>query len=267
MAVTIHGAHELDPAMPQERTLIARLNRLRRRTAYCRMTRGAEVVLTVSEFLKRQVVDWFGVPEEKVVVVGNGVEEHFFTAAQDPAGVSGEPPERPYLLCVGGLNNLDGGDRVIKVARLLQKQLPEFRILVAGWQHNPVARAQAAELSNLQLLGFVESSRLAKLMRDAFALLYLTRYETFGIAAAEAMATGTPVITCRTTAVPEVVGDDGLYVNADEPEETLAAVRLLMEQPSYRERLIQAGRNRARAYTWAGCVERLCKALDGHHRR
>jgi glycosyltransferase involved in cell wall biosynthesis len=112
------------------------------------------------------------------------------------------------------------------------------------------------------LLGYVPSDRLALYMRDALALLFPTRYETFGIAAAEAMAAGTPVVTCRSTAVPEVVGDAAIYVDPDQPESIVEALMVLQSKPGLRDELIVSGRRRASAYTWPACVSRLQGALQ-----
>ena len=262
VAVTIHGAHELDPQFPQSKSFAARLNRARRRASYQRMLRQADLVLTVSEFLKEQMMAWFGVPEEKFRVVGNGVEQEFFDAANQSRGVSGQAADRPFVLCVGGLNELDGGDRILKVAALLQRRQPDLRILVAGGDHRPEWLAAATEAKNIALLGHVASAQLALLMRDAEALFYPTRYETFGIAAAEAMAAGTPVVTCRSTAVPEVVGEAGLYVDPDCPEECVEAITTLLSDSRMSIENSRLGAEVAKGFTWQACVDRLFVALS-----
>jgi glycosyltransferase involved in cell wall biosynthesis len=261
LAVTIHGAHELDPALPQSRDLKSVLNRVRRRLSYRRIVQRADLLLTVSSFLKKQIVEWFHADESKIVVVGNGVENVFFDVAKDSSNVLKMNAHPPYLLCVGGLNAIDGGYEIIAAAKLMKSILPDFQILVAGWQHAPELLKQAKELSNIQLLGYVETPRLAVLMRDAFALLFLTRYETFGIAAAEAMATGTPVITLGGTAVPEILGDVGLYVS-DYPHDVVDKLRRLREEEGLRERLQKAGQQRAQQFTWQACVDRLVDAFE-----
>ena len=262
LAVTIHGAHELDPSMPQQNDWRSKLNRARRLLSYRRIIDRADLVLTVSEFLKAQTIDWFGCDEGKIAVVGNGVEEVFFSAAELPPGVSGRSTDLPYLLCVGGLNVLDGGDRVLDVALLLARTQPEVRIVVAGWQHDEHLLARAHVIPNIELLGYVPAAKLALLMRDAIALLYLTKYETFGIAAAEAMAVGTPVITSGSTAVPEVVGDAGLYVS-DDPQNVLDQIRRVLEDSDLCVSLRSAGRGRSREFTWQACVYKLQTALQG----
>jgi glycosyltransferase involved in cell wall biosynthesis len=264
IAVTVHGAAGLDPAMRRSLTPREVFSRWRSRTGYQRMLGQAAVVLTVSELLKGQVVNWFGVNPDRVCVVGNGVEEVYFEAAGLPAGLSGEPGDRPFVLAVGGLNHLDGGDRILRFAQLLSQRQPDFRVLVAGRQHDEHLRRQAMEMPNVTLLGYQRSERLALYMRDAAALVFPTRYETFGIAVAEAMAVGTPIITCRSTAVPEVVGDAGIYANPDEPQSIVEALVELQIRPALRDDLIKRGRQRSQAYTWAACVSRLQNALKNH---
>jgi glycosyltransferase involved in cell wall biosynthesis len=261
VAVTIHGASELDPYMPKSRALVALLRRLRSRASYMRLLRQAEVILAVSEFLKQRVVDWFGVHPERIHVIGNGVEPEFFEAAKKPQGCSGEDSSRPFILCVGGLNHIDGGDRVINAADSLRREMPDLRVLVAGRQHEAEMMKAAAVLPNMTLLGYVKSERLACYMRDALAFFLPTRYEMFPGAAAEAMAVGAPIVTCRTAAVPEIVGDAGIYVDPDRPDSIVEAMAALQSRSALRDALIGRGHRRAEAFRWSACVSRLQQIL------
>jgi glycosyltransferase involved in cell wall biosynthesis len=261
LAVTVHGAHELDPQMPQPFGVAARLNRVRRRVSYWRITTRAGLILTVSEFLKARVIEWFGCDERKIVVVGNGVEQNYFDAACLPQGSSERSPDRPYLLCVGGLNDIDGGRLVLDVAQLLSHTQPDLQVVVAGLQHDTKCLARAGDLPNVELLGYVHAEKLSVLMRNARAFLYVPTYETFGIAAAEAMAAGTVVITTGAMAVPEVVGDAGLYVSLD-PHDVVEKIGEVLRDSTLSESLRRAGRQRAKQYTWQACVDRLDSALQ-----
>lgn len=263
LAVTIHGAHELDPSVSQRKDIYSRLNRIRRRISYERLISRADLVLTVSDFLKSQIIKWFDCSEEKIVVVGNGVEQVFFDAANLPLGCSGCSKDRPYLLCVGGLNDIDGGGRIIQVARLLALKCPDIKIVVAGHQNEKKYIDEAKLIGNIDLLGYVPATMLAPLMRDAMALLYLTDYETFGIAAVEAMAAGTPVITSGGTAVPEVVGSAGLYVSGS-PDEIVEKISDFSTNTQLCNSLRNAGYARAAKFTWHACVQRLHTALQQH---
>ena len=276
LAVTIHGAHELDPAMPRTPGPFTWMYRLRNREQYLKICHHANVVFTVSEFLRAQVIEWFHAAPEKVVVVGNGVEQVYFDIGQkrspgdlSPASVVLPPSPcnlqhsvSPYVLAVGGLNDLDGGDHIVAVAKEIARRRLDLRIVVAGWQHDPQLEFASRENAVIELLGYVPAERLAPLMAGSTALIHLTRYETFGMGAAEAMASGTPVITCRSTAVPEVVGDAGIYIDPNDPGAIVDAIQSVQSDLELRARYVTRGLRRAADYTWAACVERVHRELE-----
>lgn len=259
VAVTVHGAAELDPNFPKSTSLKSKIFQLRRRLGYHRLLRQADAVLVVSEFLAQQVNEWFGVPRKKIFIIGNGVEDVYFQAGRNPLPQEGQTPA---ILCVGGLNFTDGGDRIIQVAKHVQKRLPEARFLVAGAQHDERMLNVAKSVNNIDLLGYVAAPALAELMRTASLLFYPTRYETFGIAAAEAMAAGVPVVTCRSTAVPEIVADAGVYVDPDRYEDCAASIVDLIADSPRRQQIIAAGKARAKSFTWERCVQSLKQVLE-----
>ena len=275
-AVTIHGAHELDPAFtPPPRGLTHRLDHLRTRRQDLLMCEHADVVLTVSEWLKQFIVEQFHTDPKKIVVVGNGVDPVFYeVAGASPlrhvtggsrATISPEPLNReplnpasqPYILCLGGLNYVDGGDRILALAECLKRSGQPWRIKVVGNQHDPGMAELAERTGVIDLLGYVPHEQLAPLMAGALAFYYPTRYETFGMGAAEAMAAGTPVLTSRCTAVPEIVGDCGIYVNPENSDEVFDAICALLAEPAKRQALIVQAQERAKLFTWDECVNRL----------
>lgn len=261
LAITIHGAYELDPDVPKNKGFKSEVNRMRRRLSYRRIVERADLLLTVSDFLKNKIIECFSADPEKIVVVGNGVEKVFSDMNHTSSERSVDHDKKPFLLCVGGLNTIDGGHELILTAKVLKDVAPDVQFLVAGWQHESELLKAANALPNIKLLGYVGAPQLAVLMRNAVALFYLTRYETFGIAAAEAMTVGTPVLTAGGTAVPEIVGDAGLYVSRD-PEEIMAAILRLLSDHSLGRSLAERGKLRAVNYTWEKCIERLGSALE-----
>lgn len=250
-AVTFHGAHELDPDYPNPKGLLPQLMKWRSKLSYQRIVRQASLILTVSEFLKQKTIEWFNVDHSRIVVVGNGVEEEFFKI-----GASAEYLPNSYYLSVGGLNYLDGGDRIVEIAAMLKATSDNREIWVAGNQNEPNLVQQAKSLGNIKLLGYLKKDNLAEIMSNASALLFLTRYETFGIAAAEAMASGLPVITVNSTAVPEIVGDAGFYItqNIFNPSDFLADSDRVFQ-------IISIGKRRAENFHWLNCVEKLISIL------
>ncbi len=261
-AATIHAVYECDSNLQRFNGKVSgRIAAVRWGAVYRFMARHATVILTVSEFLKSQIVSMFNASSDKVVVIGNGVEDVYFEVAKLAKGAAGKPMERPYILSVGGLNYLDGADYLLPVAKVFENLVPEMRFLIAGNQHEKRYLEQAKGIRNIELLGYVPSQELAGLMRDAELFLFLSRYETFGIAVAEAMAAGAPVIASDKTAIPEIVGDGGIIVDPAKVPIIIDSIMELYRSPARREELRQRGIRRAQRYTWKACVDRLYETL------
>ena len=139
--------------------------------------------------------------------------------------------------------------------------MPEITIDIAGTLDEPRYVAAAATRPTIRPLGYVPTDQLAASMPGYLALLYLPNVESFGLAAVEAMAAGLPVIACRLTAVPEVVGDAALAVDAGSPADVVAAIARLRSSPAERESWVARGRTRAGRFTWPACVDRLAERM------
>jgi glycosyltransferase involved in cell wall biosynthesis len=99
-------------------------------------------------------------------------------------------------------------------------------------------------------VGYVEPDRLAELYRNAACLIQPSRFEGFGLPVLEAMASGTPVVATREPALEEVAGDAAVFVDEERLSDGIR--RALAE----RERLVWAGLERARAFTWEATAEK-----------
>ncbi|HWB54024.1 MAG TPA: glycosyltransferase family 1 protein [Tepidisphaeraceae bacterium] len=222
------------------------------------MLAHAAVILTVSEFSKQRMVQLLGVDPGRIAVVGNGIDPAVFneTVSPDPE-YAGSPP---YLLTIGGITSRKGGDALIELARRLQERKSAVRILVAG-KSQPHYAEQARELANIVQLGYVPAERLPGLLRGALALLFLSRYEGFGIPIIEAFACGTPAIISSYSSLPEVGGDAAIVAEAARPEETIEYISRLMDDSAYRRERVELGRRIVQRFTWDACVQRLLQAL------
>jgi alpha-1,3-rhamnosyl/mannosyltransferase len=227
-----------------------------------RICRAADLVLPVSRYLERFLIESFGLRPERSVVVGNGVDEAFFAAGAEAM----IPPYEGFydadrLLVVGGLNGWDGAESILACADALAESFPSLGIDVIGTMDDPGSIAASDRRPNLHRLGFRPPNELAVMMPRYLALLYLPNVESFGIVALEAMAAALPVLACRLTAVPETAGEGAWYVDERRPAEVVAAVRALRADPALRRAWVERGRRRAAGFTWEACLERLAVAL------
>lgn len=260
-AVTIHGSTYFEPSFPGYHSPWARMERRRLGWFLGRVCRHADLVLPVSGYLERFLVERFGLDPKRSLVVGNGVDDVFFAAGE--AAATGGRYARDRLLVVGGLNAWDGGERVLACADEVARRAPAMLIDVVGTMDDPGIAKACARRPNVRRLGFRNPGELAAMMPGYLALLYLPNVESFGIVALEAMAAGLPVIACRLTAVPETAGDAARYVDEDNPGAVADAVEELHASPQARAMWVERGRRHAAGRTWQACVDRLAVAFGG----
>ena len=215
--VTLHDLHfERDPRV------MSLPDRLTFKTVVPRAARRADAVIAVSERTKRDALELYGLPPEKVVVVPHGV---------DPAFGPGDDGAGGYLLFVGAVQ-----PRKAPLAALSAAQAVGPPLVVVGPARDAgLARRLAEEGADVR--GVVPQDELARLYRGAAALVLPSRFEGFGLPVLEAMASGTPVVLSDDPALREVAGEAGCYGPL---EEALAD----------RARFSAAGLERAKIFTW-----------------
>jgi glycosyltransferase involved in cell wall biosynthesis len=230
--VTVHDLHfEHDP------TVMGRLDRFTFRTVVPRAVRRADHVIAVSEATKRDVVDLYGIPPEKVTVTPHGVDPAF--SPGDGAG--------GFVLFVGAIQARK--DPLAAAAAAAAVGLP---FVAAGPEKEP---ALAAELRarGADVRGFVEQDELAQLYRDAAVLILPSRFEGFGVPVLEAMASGTPVVVSDDAALGEVAGDAGVY--AEDGDFAAALRRALAERAHWSAKGIE----RAATFSWEESARRTAE--------
>lgn len=270
LAVTVHDVLPFESSVRGYISKKGFSYQLRWKWVTAQIIRRADVIAVVSEFTKQRFVEFFQVPEERIVVVGNGVSSVFFGPLEEDwhevlkrHGVEGGR----YVVFSGGFQSRKGADVVIELARLWQKQKSDLVVIVTGRRHEARYRPLVQSIANksnslpLRLAGYVSDKELLVLLRHSIALVLPSRYEGFGLPAVEAMAAGTPVIYSPRGALPEVIGEAGISVPCDSPAELDEVIQLLSESEELRGRLVKSGKTRAQGFTWQQCALRLVAAL------
>jgi glycosyltransferase involved in cell wall biosynthesis len=227
--VTVH-----DLSFEDERLMSVR-DRLVFERVVPRAVRRAARVLTVSERTKRDLVERYDLPPQRVVVTPNGVDPAFGPTAD---GARDTASHARYVLAVGAIQERKNQRAALAAARQVGLEL----VVVGPTKDERVA--DELRDGGARLEGYVPMERLAELYRGAACLVQPSRHEGFGLPVVEAMASGTPVVTVPDPALVEVAGDAAVVV----PETSLAdGIRRALAE---RERLRRAGLERARAFTW-----------------
>ena len=214
--VTLHDLHfERDPSA------MGLLDRLTFKAVVPRAARRADAVLAVSERTKRDAIELYGIPADKITVTPHGV---------DPAFGPGDGTHDEFVLFVGAVQA-----RKDPLAAADAAQAAGLPLVVVGPEKEP-ALARALRARGADVRGWVEKPELAELYRRAAVLVLPSRYEGFGMPVLEAMASGTPVVLSDDPALREVAGD------AAAPDVATALAE--------RDRYAKLGLARAAAFSW-----------------
>ena len=217
------------------------------------IARRARLVITVSEFSKRELVEVLGADAGRVAVVPNGVGERFTPEADPGAARAAHRLERPYVLVVGtriARKNLGA-------LRLAASRLAEHGVeLVHAGSGRDYMRAEQA--GGLRPLGYVSEENLPGLYAGALALAMPSLYEGFGLPCLEAMACGTPVVASNRGALPETCAPAGVLVDPDDEEALAGELVLLATDGERRAALAEASVAHAARFSW----ERTARETD-----
>jgi glycosyltransferase involved in cell wall biosynthesis len=204
--------------------------------------RRADRVIAVSERTKQDLVERYQIAADRVTVVPNGVDDAF-----TPDGPADDGA--PYLLFVGALHPRKDPLAVIEALSLADSN---HRLVLVGPDKGAAAEARRLVTrlglgGRVEFAGHVERPALAALYRGAEVLVFPSRYEGFGLPVVEAMASGTPVVATSAGAIPEVAGEAAVLVEPGDPVALAGGIERALAD---RERLVRAGLERARLYSW-----------------
>jgi glycosyltransferase involved in cell wall biosynthesis len=210
--------------------------------------RRAARVLTGSEQTRRDLVERYGLPLERVVVTPYGLDPAY--GPEGPTSANGE-----YALFVGGLEPRKDPIAALEAFALVNGDL---RLILAGpaRRGHEEVRSAVRRLGlerRVELRGHVPKEELAGLYRGAACLVFPSRYEGFGLPVIEAMASGAPVVATTAGSVPEIAGDAAILV---EPGDRAALAEGIEQAIADRERLRLAGFERASAFSWRETAQR-----------
>jgi glycosyltransferase involved in cell wall biosynthesis len=226
----------------------------------------ADLVLGDSENTRNDIIEFLSVPPGKVEVLYPGVDE-IFRVVEDERVLSEVSSlyglDFPYILTVGTVEPRKNLILLLDAYAALRKasDVPHKLVIAGGkgWLYEGVFR-RVEELSldeDVIFLGFVADQNLPALYSMADVFVFPSLYEGFGLPPLEAMACGTPVITSRTSSLPEVVDEAGLMVPTNDPDMLTETIGRVLNDPGLGEDLAKRGVSQARKFTWQATGEKL----------
>ncbi len=223
-----------------------------------------ERIMAISTHTKRDLIERWGVPEDRIEVILWGVDRTLFRplAPERLAAVRAQHrlPER-FLVLVGPFDPWCDPAPTIEALARLPSHLKDVHLVLAGPRGScyEAACGRASELGvakRLHWLGHVPQPDLVAVYNLASGLMFASGYEGFGLPILEAMACGTPVVTATNSAMPEVAGGAALLCDHDDSEQLKAAMVAVLDDGAVRADLREKGLRRAAALTWEETARR-----------
>lgn len=242
---------------------------LRRRATVAASMRASRVVVTVSDFSRREIERLFPDLRGRVVAIPHGPDDDLppgpsREAARAALGLAG-----PMVLTVGAILNRRPLPILLRAAAALRPEWSGLEVVVVGdnrthpRQDLALAVEDATMAGRVRLEGFVDDAALALRYAAADVAVFLSDYEGFGLPALEAMARGVPVVASRAPALGEIFAEAALLVDPRDERDVARAIGRVLREPALRDDLVRRGRALAARFSWTEAARRTWQCLAG----
>ena len=230
----------------------------------------AKSVVTVSQFSKNDLIRHYKISPDKVKVVYSAVKDIFKPLIPE---IREEIKEtyttgKEYFIYVGSIHPRKNLLNLLKGFSIFKKRLrSNMKLVLAGrmgWKNNTFQKQLKTYKyrEDVIITEYIEEEDLARLVGSAYALIYPSFFEGFGVPVLEAMKCGIPALTSEKTAMQEIAGEAGLYFNPHDHTDIGEKLMLIYKDENLRSRLIQKGHEIASAYSWQHTADLLWEAIE-----
>ncbi len=235
-----------------------------------RYVRAVQHVITVSQYVKRDITRRMHVQPSKISVAGNAIHiPHGPAENQLPVRLHKLVQSAPYFLYVGAIHPRKNILNLMKAFRMFnRKRSIPAKLVLAGrlaWKAGEIEAAMQLD-PDIVYAGSVSEEEKYSLIRNAVAVAYVSLFEGFGIPILESMACGTPVITSTVTSMPEVAGGAALLADPSSPAEIAQMMSSIADHPLLRQKMSELGQSRLQAFSWYTSAETIYQALQKSYR-
>ncbi len=218
-----------------------------------KLVQKATKIITISEKTKEDLIDFCGIPEEKIEVVYFG---NSFKAVKEKPQNAPKLPSK-YVLFVGGRMTYKNFQPLVKSIVPLLKKDKKLHIVCAGPEFSEEEKNMFEELGIKGQIEshFADSDVLSYMYQNALCFVFPSLYEGFGLPTLEAFSCGCPTIISNTSCMPEVGGDAALYINPKDSNDMLNKVKNVIEDKKLRESMIKKGYKQYKKFSWEKCAK------------
>ena len=265
LVLTLHDIIFLEPRDKQNHSLYQNMGWLYRRLDVPRILNKCRRIITVSNFEMENIISKLGIPRERMAMIYNGYN-NWFKPIEDTSHVTKKYiADEGYFFFLGNTDPKKNTERtLVAYSKYLQQSDVKRKLLMADldseYLNGIIQRNHIENIRDYILMpGYIVNSDLPYIYNGAFAFLYTSLRESFGIPLLEAMACGTPVITSNTSSMPEIAGHNTILVNPESSNE-IAEMMLQLESDEDLYRKQKAlGLERAKLFSWRRTAEQLLR--------
>lgn len=265
LVLTLHDIIFLESRDKQNKSLYQNLGWFYRRLDVPRILDKCRRIITVSKFEMENIVSKLNIPRERMAMIYNGYNNWFKPIEDQNEVYKKYIQEEGFFFFLGNTDPKKNTERtLVAYSQYLKQSTIKRKLLMADldsdYLNGIIERNLIENIRNYIVMpGYIVNSDLPYIYNSAFAFLYTSLRESFGIPLLEAMACGTPVITSNTSSMPEIGGKDAILVNPEKSEEITMMMLKLEKDQAFYEHQQKVGLERATHFSWRKTAESLLK--------
>lgn len=263
LILTLHDIIFLEPRDKNNKSLYQNLGWQYRRLVVPKILNKCKRIITVSDFELRNIISKLSIPESRMAMIYNGYNEWFKPLEDNKQIYAKYIKDKGYFFFLGNTDPKKNSERtLLAYAKYLKESKVKRKLLLADlapqFLDDIIRRNHLEEIrDNIVLSGYIVNSDLPYIYNGAFAFLYTSLRESFGIPLLEAMACGTPVVTSNTSSMPEIAGPDAALVNPECVDEIAEMMLKIENDNNYKQELIAIGLKRVECFSWKNTATKL----------
>ena len=273
LILTLHDIIFLEPRDKSNKSFYQDMGWRYRRFVVPKILKKCKRIITVSDFEFNNIITKLQIPEEKMVMIYNGYNK-WFRPVEDTELIYQQYIEEPgYFFFLGNTDPKKNTERtLIAYSKYLEMSDVKRKLLMAdldkGYLDEIIDRNDIGNIrEHIVMPGYIKNADLPYIYNNAFAFLYTSLRESFGIPLLEAMACGTPVITSNTSSMPEIGGSEVIMVNPLNTNEITEMMLLLEKDKALYQKQKDIGIIRAQQFSWEYTAEQLLMVYEDVYRQ
>lgn len=230
----------------------------------------SNLIITISESAKSDIIKHFNVDEKKIQIVTPGIDLQRYSYNYTDIELENIRKKydlpKSYILYLGTIEPRKNIERIVKAFKNYKKEVNDGLKLVIvgkkGWKYDDIMKLIESMGTDIIITGYIDEEDKIPIYKLAQIFVFPSLYEGFGMPVLEAMASGTPVVTSNISSMPEVAGDAGILVDPFNENEIFEAYKQILSDKKLQKEMIEKGLEQAKNFQWKKSVEVLEKVYE-----